>query len=101
MITLFGPVGPEILVIVAVLILLFGASRIPRLANSVGKSLGSFKKGRQEIEQEIQEMEKETTETVNEAKSGVNEISSDVESEAQEAKDAVTPDAELNTAEEQ
>jgi sec-independent protein translocase protein TatA len=39
---------PEILVILLVLILLFGAKRIPDLARSLGKSLSEFKKGREE-----------------------------------------------------
>ncbi|MFH0878669.1 MAG: twin-arginine translocase TatA/TatE family subunit [Lentisphaerota bacterium] len=38
----------EILVILAVLVLLFGAKKIPEIARSLGKSLGEFKKGRQE-----------------------------------------------------
>jgi len=41
---------PEILVILLVLILLFGAKRIPDLARSLGKSLSEFKKGREEGE---------------------------------------------------
>ncbi len=40
--------GPEILVILVVLILLFGAKKIPDLARSLGRSLGEFKKGREE-----------------------------------------------------
>lgn len=39
---------PEILVILVVLILLFGAKKIPDLARSLGRSLGEFKKGREE-----------------------------------------------------
>lgn len=39
---------PEILVILIVLILLFGAKKIPDLARSLGRSLGEFKKGREE-----------------------------------------------------
>lgn len=39
---------PEILVILVVLILLFGAKKIPDLARALGRSLGEFKKGRQE-----------------------------------------------------
>jgi len=35
----------EIVLIVAVVVLLFGASRIPALAEAVGKSVRSFKKG--------------------------------------------------------
>lgn len=55
MIVLFGPVGPELLVVLAILVLLFGANRIPKLARSVGESIGTFKKGREEIEDEIEE----------------------------------------------
>ncbi|MFH0909867.1 MAG: twin-arginine translocase TatA/TatE family subunit [bacterium] len=38
----------EVLVVVVVLILLFGAKRLPDLARSIGKSLNEFKKGREE-----------------------------------------------------
>lgn len=38
----------EILVILIVLILLFGAKKIPDLARALGRSLGEFKKGREE-----------------------------------------------------
>ena len=39
---------PEILLIVLVVLLLFGAKRLPDLARSLGKSLREFKKGREE-----------------------------------------------------
>lgn len=45
---IFIPVGPELIIIVALLILLFGAQRIPKLANAVGQSVSEFKRGRQE-----------------------------------------------------
>jgi sec-independent protein translocase protein TatA len=38
----------EVLIILLVLILLFGAKRIPDLARSLGRSLSEFKKGRAE-----------------------------------------------------
>lgn len=38
----------EILIILLVLIVLFGAKRIPDLARSLGKSINEFKKGRKE-----------------------------------------------------
>ena len=41
---------PEILVILLIILLLFGAKRLPDLARSLGKSLREFKKGRDEIE---------------------------------------------------
>ena len=41
-----GRIGlPEILIVVFVVLLLFGAKRIPELFRSLGKSLGEFKKG--------------------------------------------------------
>lgn len=42
----FGPT--EILLVLLVLVLLFGAKRIPELARSLGQSLTEFKKGRSE-----------------------------------------------------
>jgi sec-independent protein translocase protein TatA len=52
---LFGPVGPEMLIILLVLVLLFGANKIPKLARSTGEAMGEFKKGREEIEEELNE----------------------------------------------
>ena len=42
----------EILLIVAVLFLLFGASRLPQLAKSLGQSRKAFKDGMREAEEE-------------------------------------------------
>ena len=41
---------PEILLVLLVVLLLFGAKRLPDLARSLGKSLREFKKGREEGE---------------------------------------------------
>ena len=49
-----GP--PELLLIAGVLILLFGASKLPKLARSMGTATGEFKKGREEVEDELQEL---------------------------------------------
>ena len=60
---MFGlPVGPEVLVIVLIAILLFGANKIPQLARSSGEAIGEFQKGKQEVEQELQEMRSEDSE---------------------------------------
>ena len=44
-----SPPGPfELILILVVVLLLFGAKRLPDLARSLGRSLGEFKKGREE-----------------------------------------------------
>lgn len=40
----FGLGGPEILLILAVVLLLFGAKKLPELAKGLGKSIKEFKK---------------------------------------------------------
>ncbi len=49
-----GPLGPMELFVIAMLILvLFGAKKLPTFARSVGKSMGEFKKARDEFEREL------------------------------------------------
>lgn len=43
----------ELIIILALVLLLFGASKLPELARSMGKSVGEFKKARIESEKEI------------------------------------------------
>ncbi len=42
------PGGMEVVLIIFVIILLFGARKLPELARSLGKSLSEFKKGQRE-----------------------------------------------------
>ena len=51
------PGGPELLVILLIAILLFGANKIPELARSSGQAIGEFQKGREEVEEELKEMQ--------------------------------------------
>ena len=58
-----GGLGPmELGLIVGVLILLFGASKLPDLARSMGSATGEFKKGRQQVEEELQSVQESATE---------------------------------------
>lgn len=51
---LFGSIGwGEILIIVLVILLLFGAKRIPELMKSMGKGVRSFKDGLKEIDEQV------------------------------------------------
>jgi sec-independent protein translocase protein TatA len=46
MLGIFESIGlPELLIILAVLLLLFGAKRLPEMARSLGRSSKEFKKG--------------------------------------------------------
>lgn len=56
------PGGPELLVIVFIILLLFGAKKLPELSRSLGKSLGEFKKGQKEGTEPDQEDEVEKKE---------------------------------------
>lgn len=56
-----GPIGmPEMIMIFIVVLLLFGAKKLPELARGIGKSMGEFKKARDEFEREITRSEMET-----------------------------------------
>ncbi len=50
------PGGIELVIIFLILVMLFGASRLPKLARSMGQSMGEFEKGREKVEQELDEM---------------------------------------------
>jgi len=51
---MFGNLGfPEILIIMVIVLLLFGAKRIPEIAGSMGKGIKEFKKNINEATQEI------------------------------------------------
>lgn len=53
------PGGWELVIIVLVIILLFGAKKIPELARGLGKGIREFKDASKEIKDEIQEGIKE------------------------------------------
>jgi len=48
----FGLGGPELLLILAVVLLLFGAKKLPELAKGLGRSVKEFKKATVEEEEE-------------------------------------------------
>ncbi|HID42185.1 MAG TPA: twin-arginine translocase TatA/TatE family subunit [Archaeoglobaceae archaeon] len=58
-----GGFGPnELILILVIAFLLFGASKLPQLARSVGKGMGEFKKAQKEAEIELREFENEIRE---------------------------------------
>jgi len=51
---MFGGFGiQEILLILLIILLLFGAKRLPEIARGMGKSIKEFKKGVKDIEEDI------------------------------------------------
>jgi sec-independent protein translocase protein TatA len=56
----FGSIGmPELIIGLVVILLLFGAKRVPELARGLGSGVREFKKGTQEDEVEKKEEEKD------------------------------------------
>ena len=61
----------ELLIIVGVIVLLFGASKIPQLMRSMGQGLTEFKKGIKEGEKDAEaEAKKEKEEAANKSPEG-------------------------------
>jgi sec-independent protein translocase protein TatA len=57
---MFGSLGAtEIILIIVAIILLFGAKKIPELAQGVGKGMKEFKKAVKEVEEDITEIKDE------------------------------------------
>jgi sec-independent protein translocase protein TatA len=53
---MFGNLGAgEIILILLVVLLLFGAKKIPELARGLGKGMSEFKKGLKDVENEIKD----------------------------------------------
>ena len=60
---MFGSVGmPELIIGLVVILLLFGAKRVPELARGLGSGVREFKKGTQEGEVEDKKKEEEKKE---------------------------------------
>lgn len=52
--------GPELLVIMFIILLLFGSDKLPQLAKGMGKSIREFKKAASSVEEEVRRAMEET-----------------------------------------
>jgi len=53
---MFGNIGaPELILILVIALLLFGARRLPEIGRSLGRSFGEFKRGLKDAQAQIEE----------------------------------------------
>ena len=68
---MFGSIGmPELIIGLVVILLLFGAKRVPELARGLGSGVREFKKGTQEGEVEKKDEEEKEEEQLEASKNG-------------------------------
>ena len=91
--------GPEILLIFLIVLLLFGAKRLPELFKSFGKSIREFKKATTEIEEDIRTaMDEEAEKPATKARSP-EQAPKQVEAESEVEAESVATPAEEDDAE--
>jgi len=64
----FGLGSQEVLLVFLIVLLLFGAKKLPQLAKGLGRSLGEFRKAKEEFEDEITRAGDEVSNEIEEAK---------------------------------
>ncbi|MCS7143478.1 MAG: twin-arginine translocase TatA/TatE family subunit [Archaeoglobaceae archaeon] len=68
----------EIILIILVVLLLFGASKIPELARSLGRGVAEFKKAQRQAEIELKELEKDMKMSKDEKRKKLEKIAKDL-----------------------
>ncbi len=63
---MFGLGAQELLIIFGIVVVLFGAKRLPQLGSGVGKGIRNFKKGLSSDEDEVDSLEEPSTKDKNE-----------------------------------
>ncbi|UCG28392.1 MAG: twin-arginine translocase TatA/TatE family subunit [Bacteroidales bacterium] len=65
--------GSEIFIILVVVLILFGAKKIPEIAKGLGKGMREFKKATDDIKREINESSSDIKKDISEMKDNIEE----------------------------
>ncbi len=61
----FGiPSGPDLVILLVIVLVLFGAKRLPELARGLGQSVNEFKKAKEEFDKEVSKPSETSTSEV-------------------------------------
>ncbi len=67
--------GQEVIVVFLVVLLLFGANKIPEFARGLGKGMREFRKATEEIKKEINESTSDIVDDVEDLRDNLNDLS--------------------------
>jgi len=85
---MFGIGMPEMLLLLAVALIIFGPKKLPELAKSLGRALGEFKRATTDLKQSI---ESETG--IDEVRHSLNEVKDDIKQQVDLAGEVPDPEA--------
>lgn len=95
--------GSEILVILLVILVLFGADKLPEIARGLGKGMRDFRKATDDIRREFEESTSDLRKDINDVtgtiKNDVNNFSNTIQKDVKDAADNIKSNLNDNPAE--